>query len=109
MTPMLLSFVTAIGTETVTPFGPSKGCAMLIVVQRSTARSACSLGVKPIFNKRADCRSPADGGVDAIGGVAVEKDEMGELGTARSRMPTCRIRPVERESSDDAAAAGRTC
>ena len=29
-------------------FGPSKGCAMLIVVRRSNAWSACSLGFKPI-------------------------------------------------------------
>ena len=38
--------------------------------------SDCSLGVKLIFSKRADCREPADGGVHADGGVAVEKDEV---------------------------------
>jgi hypothetical protein len=62
-------------TKGATAFGPSKGCAMLIVVRRSNARSACSLGFKPILSKRADCRSPADGGVHAGGGVAVKKDE----------------------------------
>ena len=51
---------------------------MLIVVRRSNAPSACSLGFKPILSKRADCRSRADGGVHAGGGVAVEKDETRE-------------------------------
>jgi hypothetical protein len=45
---------------------------MLIVVRRSNARSACSFGFKPILSKRADCRSPADGGVHAGGGVCRE-------------------------------------
>jgi hypothetical protein len=48
---------------------------MLIVVRRSNAQSACSLGSKPILSKRADCRSPADGDVHGGGVVAVEKDE----------------------------------
>ena len=59
-------------------FGPSKGCAMLIVVRRSNAWSACSRGFKPILSKRADCRSPADGGVHAGGDGAVEKDDVRE-------------------------------
>jgi len=41
----------------------------------SKRQPACSLGVKPILSKCADCRSPADGGVHARGGVAVEKDD----------------------------------
>jgi hypothetical protein len=48
---------------------------MLIVVRRSNARSACSLGFKSILSKRGDCRSAADGAVHAGGRVAVEKDE----------------------------------
>jgi hypothetical protein len=35
---------------------------------------------KPILSKRAHCRSPADGGVDDGGGMAVEKDELQKLG-----------------------------
>jgi len=40
----------------------------LIQVLRRAAGAACSLGVRPILSKRADCRSPADGRVqtDAI-------------------------------------------
>ena len=49
---------------------------MLIVVRSINARSGCSLGFKPILSKRADCRSLADGGVHAGGGVAAEKDEI---------------------------------
>ena len=37
-------------TDAVTSFGPSEGCAMLIVV-RSNAQSACSLGFKPILQQ----------------------------------------------------------
>jgi hypothetical protein len=48
---------------------------MLIVVRRNNAGSACSLSSRPILSKRADCRSPADGGVDAGGDVTVEKDD----------------------------------
>ena len=90
-------------TEAVTSFGPPKGCAMLIAVRRSNARSACSLRFKPILSKRADCRSPAGGGVHAGGGVAVEKDEQRQRlssrrrgdrfarrsGSSRSRSVTC--------------------
>jgi hypothetical protein len=48
---------------------------LLIVLRRSNARSACSVGFKPILSKRADCPPPADGGVHAAGGVAVDTDE----------------------------------
>jgi hypothetical protein len=48
---------------------------MRIVVRRGSARPACSLDVKPILSKCADCRSPADGGVHAGGGGAVKKDD----------------------------------
>ena len=59
---------------------------MLIVVRRSKARSVCSLEFKPILSKRADCRSPADGGVRPRGGVAVEKDESRVSGAVRQQL-----------------------
>ena len=62
---------------------PFEGCAMLIVVRRSNARSACSLGLKPIVSKRADCRSPPDGRVHADGGVAVELEDNLQWTTSR--------------------------
>jgi hypothetical protein len=37
-------------------------------------------GFNPILSKRPHCRSPADGGVDHGGGMAVEKDELQKLG-----------------------------
>jgi len=63
------------GTHAATSFDPAKGCVMLIVVRRSSARSACSLGGKPILSKRADCCSPVDGGVHPGGAIVAEKDE----------------------------------
>jgi hypothetical protein len=54
-----------IGQRQPRPSAFSTGCAMLIVVRRGNARSACSLGFKPILSKRAGCRSSADGGVHA--------------------------------------------
>jgi hypothetical protein len=54
---------------------PHRGRSPIPVLRRGSGRSARSLGVKPILSKRADCRSTADGGVHAGGGVAVEKDE----------------------------------
>jgi hypothetical protein len=63
-------------TVAVRSFRPSKGCALLILVQRTNASSACSLGCKPVLSKRAGCRSPADGVVDA--GVVVELDDEGQ-------------------------------
>jgi hypothetical protein len=45
---------------------------MLIVVRRSNARSARSIGFKPIVSKCADCGSPADGGVYA-GGASLSR------------------------------------
>jgi hypothetical protein len=68
---------------------------MLILVRRSNTWSACSLGLKSVVGKHADCRSPADRGVDADGGVAVERDDRGELtrrGAANppsDRQPDC--------------------
>jgi hypothetical protein len=51
------------------------GCAMLIVARHSNAGSVCSLGLKPIISKGADCRSSADGGVHPASGVAAETDD----------------------------------
>ena len=50
-------------------------CPTPIVVRGSNPRSDCSLGVKPILSKRADCRSPANGGVHVGGDVTVEEDD----------------------------------
>ena len=70
---------------------------MLIVVRRSNARSACSLGFEPILSKRADCRSPADGGVHAGGGVAVEKDEEEKTRVGRRARPPTLLQLVRCE------------
>ena len=60
-----------------TPVGatPHHGTSLIPVLRRGSGRSAWSLGFKPILSKRAACRSPADGGVHASAGVAVEKDD----------------------------------
>jgi hypothetical protein len=71
---------------------------MLIAVRRSNARSPRSLGFKPILSKRADCRSPAGGGVHAGGGVAVEKDEEEKTRVGRRARPRTLLQLVQRGS-----------
>ena len=67
-------------------------------LRRRSGRSACSLGVKPILSKCADCRSPADGGVHAGGGVAVEKGEPRQPGSPElSLLLRRRAEELERE------------
>ena len=75
---------------------------MLIVVRRSKARSVCSLEFKPILSKRADCRSPADGGIHPGGGVAV-MDEGGALNQPASPRLLVRRRISQLSSELDLA------
>ena len=77
---------------------------MLIVVRRGNARSACSLGLKPILSRRADCRSPAHGGVHIGRGVAVEKDELRQRGRPGVRL----LHPRQAGVSADRFPPGRT-
>ena len=58
---------------------PHSGTSLIPVLRRGSGRSVCSLGVKPILSKRPDCRSCADGGVHAGGGVAVRRTISGGL------------------------------
>jgi hypothetical protein len=51
---------------------PHRGTSLIPVLQRASGRSACSLGFNPILSKRADCRSPSDGGVHA-GGASLSR------------------------------------
>ena len=66
---------------------------------RSNPRSACSLGFKPILSKRADCRSPSDGGVQAGGGIAVEKDDRRNSRRPKSSAVPARMLPFQTGSN----------
>jgi hypothetical protein len=58
-------------------------------------RSTCSLGFKPTLSKRADCRSPADGGVRAGGGRCREDEKQ----RSHHRTACCWIRPALHQST----------
>jgi hypothetical protein len=90
-------------TEAVTSPGPSKSCAMLIVVRRGSARRACSLGFRPIPSKRVGCRSPADVGAHA--GGPVEKDDDRVSGTSPRSGRTRLSLSLRRESLANATRA----
>lgn len=67
-------------TGAATSFSFRDGYALLIVVWRTSAASACSRGFEPIVSKRADYRSPANGGVHAGGDAADRWTTFGSTG-----------------------------
>ncbi len=68
------------------------GNSLTQVLRRGSERSACSLDVKPILSKRADCRSAADEGVRAVGGGTVEGTNLS------SAVPAADAKPVPMHS-----------
>ena len=77
-----------------------RAAALPIVVRRGNAWSACSLGFKLLLSKRADCRSPANGGIHAHGGVAVELDDDRRLDVVRLLPPPVESTVTRRRRQD---------
>jgi hypothetical protein len=75
-----------------------RGTSLVPVLRCGSGRSACSLGFKPTLSKCANCRSRADGGVHAGGGVAVEKDEIRSSHRSLRSWPTTSSHPLPSES-----------